>query len=264
MKKVLPVLSVLVLMGCGETEISISELCTEHPALCNDLMDDSHCKLERRNVIYSRLEEKKVPSDAKKYRLLLDFEKYSKCVELASGIQHIKFKEKTTQRISSYNVSLAEIKRLNDETVSSDHPGLLFYHWSRNQSQSHLTRFLKAAEQQAFIDPDLQFALARHFIAVRDARAIPAMHQALKLYKAKARVDVEIYKTLTTAYFQQKKYMEAYHWALVAQAAGVERIEFQLILKDLVDAPFDHDRIETLSEQTLQSIERGEYQEPVF
>lgn len=264
MKRLLPGLSLFILVGCGETEISISEICTTKPGICNDLMDDSHCKLERRNVIYSRFDETKVPSDAKKYRLLLDFEKYSKCMELASGIEHIKLKEKTTQRINSYRVSLAEIKRLSDETLSSDHPGLLYYHWSRHQSNSHLQRFLKAAEQQKFTDPDLQFALASHFLAERSPKAIDAMHQTLTLYKANDRVDPEVYKTLTTAYYKQKKYIESYHWALVSQAAGVERIEFQLIIKDLDKQAFDHDKIKAIAEQTLAKIEQGEYQQPKF
>ena len=45
MKRVLPGLSLFILVGCGETEISISEICTTKPGICNDLMDDSHCKL---------------------------------------------------------------------------------------------------------------------------------------------------------------------------------------------------------------------------
>jgi hypothetical protein len=264
MKRLLFALCILVLAGCGETEISISEVCATKPLICNDLMDDSHCKLERRNVIFSRHDESKVPSDAKKYRLLLDFEKYSKCMELASGIEHIKLKEKTTQRVDSYRVSLAEIKRLSDETMSSDHPGLLYYHWSRHQSKSHLERFLKTAEQSKFSDPDLQFALASHYLAERDPRAIAAMHQTLTLYKAKDRVDPEIYKTLTTAYYKQRKYIESYHWALISQAAGVERIEFQLIIKDLDKQAFDHDKIKTIAEQTLVQIEQGNYQQPKF
>lgn len=264
MKRLLLMVFVLILVGCGESEISISEICETKPKVCNDLMDDSHCKLERRNVVYSRYYEGSVPSDAKKYRLLLDFEKYSKCMELASGIEHIKLKEKTTQRINSYHVSLAEIKRLSDETLSSDHPGLLYYHWSRHQSKSHLERFLKAAEQNNFAEPDLQFALASHFLAERNPKAIEAMHQTLKLYKANQRVDPEIYKTLTTAYYKQKKYIESYHWALVSQAAGVERIEFQLIIKDLDKQNFDHDKIKTIAEKTLLLIEEGKYQPPKF
>ncbi len=90
------------------------------------------------------------------------------------------------------------------------------------------------------------------------------MHQTLKLYKAKDRVDPEIFKTLTTAYYKQRKYIESYHWALVSQAAGVERIEFQLIIKDLDQQAFDHDKIKGIAEQTLAQIEQGNYQPPKF
>lgn len=264
MKKLITVLATSLLVACGETTISISEICQTKPMICNDLYDDSHCKLERRNVIFSRYDVSKVPSDAKKYRLLMDLEKYSKCMELASGIEHIKLKEKTTSRINSYRVSLDEIKRISDETITSDHPGLLFYHWSRHQSKSHLEKFIKAAEQNKFTDPDLQFALASHYLAERNPKAIDAMHQALRLYKKDSRVDPAIFTTLTTAYFKKKQYVESYHWALVAQAVGVERIEFQLILKDLDQQQFDHGRVKEIAEQTLASIENGAYQAPVF
>lgn len=265
MQRLLSSLSLLILLSaCGEKELNITQVCQDKPGLCTDLVEDGHCRVERSETILARFGEQKLPSDANKYRLLLDFEKYSKCMELAKGIEHIKLKEKTTARVNSYMVSLNEIKRLTDETVTSDYPGLLYYHWSRHQSQTHLEKFEQAAKAGQLNTPDLKFALARYYIEKDKKLAITTMLDALKLYKAGDVVDTDIYTSLTTLYFKQNKLAESYHWALVAQAAGVERIEFDMILKSAKDNALDKDKIETLADETIASLELGQFKAPVF
>lgn len=254
----------LLLSACGEKELNITEVCQEKPGLCADLTEDGHCRVERSETILARYNEQKLPSDANKYRLLLDFEKYSKCMELAKGIEHIKLKEKTTARVDSYMVSINEIKRLSDETVTSDYPGLLYYHWSRHQSKEHLLKFEKAAKAGQLNTPDLKFALARYYIEKDKKLAVQTMLDALKMYKQGDVVDTDIYTSLTTLYFKQNKLAESYHWALVAQQAGVERIEFDLILKSAKDQALDVDKLEALAEQTTASLEIGQFKTPVF
>jgi hypothetical protein len=265
MQRLLSSLPLLVLLSaCGEKELNITQVCQEKPGLCTDLIEDGHCRVERSETILARFGEQKLPSDANKYRLLLDFEKYSKCMELAKGIEHIKLKEKTTARVDSYMVSLNEIKRLTDETVTSDYPGLLYYHWSRHQSRPHLEKFEQAAQAGQLNTPDLKFALARYYIERDKSLAITTMLDALKLYKAGEVVDTDIYTSLTTLYFKQNKLPESYHWALVAQAAGVERIEFDMILKSAKDNALDKDKIETLADETVAGLEVGQFKPPVF
>ncbi|WP_208931540.1 DUF2989 domain-containing protein [Rheinheimera sp. F8] len=265
MQRLLSSLSLLILLSaCGEKELNITQVCQDKPGLCTDLVEDGHCRVERSETILARFGEQKLPSDANKYRLLLDFEKYSKCMELAKGIEHIKLKEKTTARVNSYMVSLNEIKRLTDETVTSDYPGLLYYHWSRHQSQTHLEKFEQAAKAGQLNTPDLKFALARYYIEKDKKLAITTMLDALKLYKAGDVVDTDIYTSLTTLYFKQNKLAESYHWALVAQAAGVERIEFDMILKSAKDNALDKDKIETLADETIAGLELGQFKAPVF
>jgi hypothetical protein len=265
MQRLLSSLSLLFLLSaCGEKELNITQVCQEKPGLCTDLVEDGHCRVERSETILARFGEQKLPSDANKYRLLLDFEKYSKCMELAKGIEHIKLKEKTTARVNSYMVSLNEIKRLTDETVTSDYPGLLYYHWSRHQSRPHLEKFEQAAQAGQLNTPDLKFALARYYIERDKSLAITTMLDALKLYKAGDVVDTDIYTSLTTLYFKQNKLPESYHWALVAQEAGVERIEFDMILKSAKDNALDKDKIETLADETVAGLEVGQFQPPVF
>ncbi len=265
MQRLLSSLPLFVLLSaCGEKELNITQVCQEKPGLCADLVEDGHCRVERSETILARFGEQKLPSDANKYRLLLDFEKYSKCMELAKGIEHVKLKEKTTARVDSYMVSLNEIKRLTDETVTSDYPGLLYYHWSRHQSRPHLEKFEQVAKAGQLNTPDLKFALARYYIEKDKNLAISTMLDALKLYKAGEVVDTDIYTSLTTLYFKQNKLPESYHWALVAQAAGVERIEFDMIVKSAKDNALDKSKIETLADETVAGLELGQFKPPAF
>ncbi|HCU64348.1 MAG TPA: DUF2989 domain-containing protein [Rheinheimera sp.] len=254
----------LSLVACGEQELTVNQVCEEKPGICTDLNDDSHCKLERRHVIMGRYDEQKMPSDKNKYKLLIDFEKYSKCIELASGIEHIKLKEKKTTRVNGYLTSLKEIKRLNDETVSSLDPNLLHYHWTRNQSESHLAKFLQAEQKKELETPELQIALASYYMKRNPQKTIDILHHALSLYPADAEVDPEIYTALTTIYYKQKKFPQSYHWALLAENAGVQRIEFKNIKAELAQQKIETDSIEDIADSTIESIQTGQFKVPAF
>jgi hypothetical protein len=254
----------LLLIGCGPAKLTVPQICKDNPAICNDLNEDSHCNVQRADVIFDRLAESKLPSDKNKYKLLISFEKYSKCIELASGIEHIKLKEKTTSRVNGFLTSLEEIKRLTEETVSSDDPHLLQYHWSRHQSQPHLDRFLQAEKNKQLETPELQVALASYYMKRDVKKTINILHHALSLYPADAEVDAEIYTALTTIYYKQKNYQLSLLWALIAEKAGIERIEFSKIKTELAAMQIDVDVIETLAADTLSSIESGQFKVPVL
>lgn len=253
----------LVLVACGEKEVTLLQLCDSNKQYCDDLWDDSHCKDERRSVIFKRVAEAKLPSDANKYQLLMEFERYHKCMELASGIEHIKLKEKTTERVKNVLVAQKEIKRLSAETMSSDHPGLAYYHWSREHSDAHLAKFLRAAKAGELTSPDLMFAYGQYWLDRDIDQAIDSMLKALAMYKAGEKIDVDIYTTLTTMYYKKQNFAASYHWALVSKNAGVQRIEFQRILQDLAPQ-VDKAKLETLAEQTSLSLAEGHFKPPVF
>jgi hypothetical protein len=264
MKKVWLSISLLILAGCEPAQMTVPQVCKENPAICTDLNEDSHCNMQRADVIFDRLAEAELPSDKNKYKLLISFEKYSKCIELASGIEHIKLKEKTTSRVNGFLTSLREIKRLTEETVSSDNPNLLHYHWSRHQSQSHLERFLLAEKNKQLESPELQVALASYYMKRDVKKTINILHHALSLYPADAQVDPEIYTALTTIYYKQRNYQLSLLWALIAEEAGIERIEFSKIKTELTDLKIDIDPIVTLADDTLESIQLGQFKVPTL
>jgi hypothetical protein len=261
MKTAMMLLMLVALVGCEE-ELTVAQICKEQPGMCSDLNEDSHCNIQRREVIFERYEEAKLPSDINKHKLLIGFEKYSKCIELAAGIEHIKLKEKTTSRVNGYLTSLEQIKRLTDETVSSDDPNLLYYHWSRQQSQSHLDKFLAAEQKGQLETPELQLALASYYMKRDLDKTINILHHALSLSAPTGKIDPEIYTILTTIYYKQRHFPLSFHWALLAENAGIERIEFALIRKELHQQQLDVDKIEQQAEQTISMLEQGKFVAP--
>ncbi|WP_337840105.1 DUF2989 domain-containing protein [Rheinheimera sp.] len=261
MKILVPLSLVLALSACSETELNVRTVCEKDSGLCTDLNEDSHCNNQRRDVILKRFEEKRLPSDNNKYLLLNAFEKYSKCIELAAGIEHIKLKEKTTSRMQGYLTSLNEIKRLSDETVSSEDPRLLHYHWSRNKSESHLEKFLLAEQQGLTETPELQLALVSYYSKRDINKSIRLLHHALELYPANASVDPEIFASLATIYYKKKNYPASYHWAYLAQQSGAFNVELQELKIQLEQAKLNHEQIQLQAEQTLQQLQQGQYKE---
>lgn len=256
--------SLVLLFGCSEGELTLRTVCEKEPALCNDLNNDSHCNLQRRDLIMQRFEEKRLPSDKNKYKLLMELENYSKCIELAAGIEHIKLKEKTSTRMVGYMTSLNEIKRLSDETIHSDDPYLLYYHWSRNKSDSHLQRLLKAEQDKQLETPELQIALVRYYSKRDKEKSIQLLHHALELYPPEPTVDPEIYATLSSMFYKKKDYATAYHWALLAQQSGAFDVELQELKLYLEQAQLDHEQIKLKAEHTLAQLQLGQFTPPKF
>ena len=264
MKYLLVSISLVLLGACSEGELTLRAVCEKEPRLCNDLNDDSHCNLQRRDLIMQRFEEKHLPSDKNKYQLLIDLEKYSKCIELAAGIEHIKLKEKTSTRMVGYITSLKEIKRLSDETVSSDDPHLLYYHWSRNKSDSHLQRFLQAEQNNQLETPELQMALVSYYSKRDREKSIQLLHHALELYPPQPKVDPEIYASLSSMFYKKKDYASSYHWALLAQQSGAFNVELQELKIYLEQAQLDHEKIKDTAEHTLAQLQLGHFTPPKF
>jgi tetratricopeptide (TPR) repeat protein len=264
MKYLLLALSILLVSACSEGELTLRDVCEKEPGLCSDLNDDSHCNVQRRDLIMQRFEEKRLPSDKNKYQLLVDLEKYSKCIELAAGIEHIKLKEKTSTRMVGYMTSLKEIKRLNDETISSDNPLLLYYHWSRNKSDSHLQRFLQAEKDNRLETPQLQMALVSYYSKRDREKSIRLLHHALELYPANPEIDPEIYAALTSIFYKKKDYATSYHWALLAQQSGAFNVELQELKIYLEQAQLDHEKIKEAADHTLAQLQLGHFTPPKF
>ncbi|SFD01313.1 DUF2989 domain-containing protein [Pseudoalteromonas denitrificans] len=254
-------LTSLVLFGC-EKQISVREVCEQNNNMCSDLNVDGHCNAIRSEVIVKRFIEKQDPSDDNKYKLLLDFEEYSKCIHLASQIEHIKLKDKKSSRIKGYMTSLREIKRLNTETKNVTHPGLLYYHWTHNRDEQALEQFLALETSDSMKNSEMQFLLATYYIKFDLEKTLDLLYRALELNPEDSQPNVDIYKTLVNIFYKQKKYKHAYIWALIARESGVNNIEIIPLAQMLKSQGKSLDNLEALANKTQEEVESGKFFSP--
>ncbi|TMP16440.1 DUF2989 domain-containing protein [Pseudoalteromonas sp. S2721] len=257
-------LGLLALAGC-EDPLTLAKVCDETPGFCSDLNKDSHCKEQRAEVIIQRYVEYKSPTDENKYQLLKDFEKYDQCVSLAAKIEHIKLKEKTTSRVEGHLTSIKEMTRIFQDTKNTDHPGLLYYHWSRNNDQSALTKLLALEEKQdkrVTEDAEMQFFLASYYVKFDDEKTIDLLYKTLELNQAGETPNPEIYPTLVSLFYKHEKYKHAYTFARVAQLSGYEDVDILPIEHQLAAAGKSLDSLDDLAQKTFDSIQEGSFVSP--
>ncbi|WP_440053277.1 DUF2989 domain-containing protein [Pseudoalteromonas sp. T1lg65] len=255
-------ISVLALAGC-DSPITLSQICEETPGFCSDLNKDSHCKEQRAELIYARYGEYKQPTDENKYTLLKELESYNKCVARAAKIEHIKLKEKTTSRVEGHLTALKEMARIYRETKATDHPGLLYYHWSRNNSQYAMNKLLNMQEDPLIKnDAEIQLFLATFYAKVDDDKTIDLLYRVLELNKAGETPDPEVYASLVSIFYKQEKYKHAYTFGRIAQLSGFEEIDLLPVVQHLEALDKDLSPLDTLAQKTFDSIQAGEFVNP--
>ncbi|MBD1581628.1 DUF2989 domain-containing protein [Pseudoalteromonas sp. S16_S37] len=256
------VLSVLLLAGC-DNPLTLKQVCDETPGFCNDLNTDSHCREERADLIIARYVEYKQPTDENKYQLLKLFESYDKCVARAAKIEHIKLKEKTTSRVEGHLTSLKEINRIFNETLSTSHPGLLYYHWSRNNNKLAMNKLLNMQEQEGVRDdPEIQLFLATFYAKIDDNKTVDLLYRVLELNKAGQQPAPEVYETLTSIFYKQEKYKHAYTFAKIAKLSGYKNVDILPIEHHLTSLGKSLDSYDELALQTYTQIQEGKFVSP--
>lgn len=260
-RTVLALSSMLALLGCDE-QLSVRQVCEETPQFCNDLNTDSHCNAQRSEVIIGRYIENKTPTDKVRYQLLTDFHQYSQCVELASSIEHIKLKEKTTSRVNGYLTSIKEIKRLSDATKNSRLPELLYYHWAHNNDQSAIAKLEALDKEYKLENSDMQFKLASYYTKFDLDLAIDKLYHALELNPDGDIPNPEIYTALVDTFFKLDKIKQSYIWAIVAIESDVKNIDLAPLEYKLEKDGRSLDKLQSLAYATKDQIESGQFKSP--
>ncbi|MCG9696663.1 DUF2989 domain-containing protein [Shewanella sp. Isolate11] len=158
------ILPILGLIGCDKAE-NTAAICKKNPELCVDLHRDSWCKIEKDDLIKQRYLIKQQSTSAGKpvYQLLLNLEDYNKCVELASGVQHILHPERTNDRTRAYGLSSQTLAELRESTKDNQDPYLSFYHWTRLGDQQAQQRVIHQQQQGKITDPLILAQLAAYY-----------------------------------------------------------------------------------------------------
>jgi len=260
--RTLLILGITLLSGC-EQPLTLNKICEETPGFCEDLNKDSRCRNLRTDLIFARYHEYKAPTDENKFQLLKRLESYRACVDLASKIEHTKLKEKTTSRVEGHLTSLKEIKRIFNDTKNTNHPGLLYYHWSRDNNQSAINKLLKMQEHdQVKNDPEIQMYLASYFAKFDEEKTIDLLYRVLELNKAGEQPKLEVYSSLVSIFFKQRKYKHAYTFAKVAQMSDFEDIDILPIKHEITSRGNSLSSLDKLAEQTFDEIQSGTFVSP--
>ena len=250
---------VVTLSGCEERPITVREACESYPDICSDLNQDNWCNAERRQLILTRYANKTDETPTHQYYLLKDLQSYSQCIELASSIEHRKLKAKQSHRIEAYIKSLSNIEKLAQQTKSSEHPLLMYWHWANRGNNDALDRLLALEGQPIMQTSELQFALATYYAKEDSQTMLEYLYRALRLYKPQQRFNVEIPESLVTYYLNNQRTDEAYIWALVAIQLNSEVLQADQLGTIFTQSDERKETLADSAEDIIDQIEEGQF-----
>ncbi|MEW6991660.1 DUF2989 domain-containing protein [Colwelliaceae bacterium 6441] len=197
--------------GCDSAP-NFAQLCEENPKICYEFHEDSWCKRERIAVGAANIAHKQNPDDLQKFHQLIAYEKYNKCVTHASKIEHIKLKEKKSFRIENMMKSRDRIAEIAEQTINSDHPRLLYFHWTRYLNEQSLNKFLALEGSKALETPESQYELATYYAKIDQDKTLQLLFHSLELHEENVEINVEIFKTLSSIFADKKQFKQSYIW----------------------------------------------------
>ncbi len=264
--KLLPLLFLIFLLFSCDSSKSLAELCKENPQICHEFGEDSWCKSERVNVALSRIAVKTQKQDLQKYHLLVAYEGYVDCMSLASQIQHIKLKEKTTLRKNNLLKAKAQLAELSDQTIDSKHPHLLYYHWSRELNENALQQFIQLEGSSKLENAISQYHLATYYSKKDLNKTLGLLFHALELHQPKEKLIPEVLQTLATIFTNKEKPKQAYIWLKTYQlVASSKDNQVALSLNQLAKKhTLDVDFLNKVAKNTLDKIEQGKFKAPKY
>ncbi|WP_088330690.1 DUF2989 domain-containing protein [Lacimicrobium sp. SS2-24] len=258
-----PLLLVLPLTACdGMGTKTVKEICEQQPQMCSDLNPDSWCRAEKALIIKNRFMQSQAPTDRRTYEQLLNFEAYKKCIAKASQIEHIKLKERKSDRVKGLLTAERELKRLARETQGVDSPHLLYYHWSRFQNEEALRGFLAYENTAQMEYPEMQVALASYYIKFDRIKAINLLYRALELYQEDETIDIEIFRSLTSLFMKEEQFDWAYLWGYVGRDFGIEDLNLTSIEVILHQQSKQAGPIEDKAENIIDQLKDGRFEAP--
>jgi len=264
MKFTIPLIVILPLLTGCDTGPDLATLCEQHPDICNEFTEDNWCKVERKNTAFAQLALRNTGKDKQKIDLLHAYEDYAKCMDRASKIEHIKLKHKTTRRIDNHLKAKEKINQLSIDTNRSEHPELLYYHWSRYVNKRALNKLLAMEGSDVLNTPESQFNLATYYIKRDTGKTLTLLFKALELNKPENSVNTEIFKSLTSIYTNMKEYKQAYIWLKILTLYDPEdnTISDKTLSEYSKGYQLDSDFLDKVAKTTLDKIEDGQFKSP--
>jgi len=256
---------VIALSGC-DTGPNYAQLCKDNPEICQEFHDDSWCKKERIAVGTANLDFKIQATDDKRFNQLIAYENYEKCVSHASLIEHIKLKEKKSRRIENMMLAREKIKEISDQTIDSEYPRLLYFHWSRYLNKKSLRKFLALEGTEVMETSASQFELATYYTKRDQDKTLQLLFHALELYKDGNDINSEIFKTLSSIFATKKETKQAYIWLKVLQLYNSKDPAIgENTLSNFAEGyKLDSKFLDKVAETTLSKIKASTFEPPRF
>jgi hypothetical protein len=251
------------LPGC-DNKPNFAELCESNTEICNEFEQDSWCKRERIKVGFSNYEYKLEASGLHQFNQLIAYENYEKCMVHASKIEHIKLKHKKTMRVNNAIKAKNRIVEISNETEKSEHPHLLYYHWSRYINEESLAKFLAQEGSDALENPMSQFNLATYYTKIDPKKTLSLLYRALELYKTDEEINPEIFQSISTIFVENKSAKQVYIWLRVLRLYSPENEEVteQSLINYLNGYKLDKELLDKVAVSTLDKIEAGTFKSP--
>ncbi len=255
----------LSLTGCFSDEKSIYGICEDHSAICTDIETKGWCKEERSSLIRNRYLQLTKPEDELNlYHSLVNWRKFSKCIETASNIKRRKLEDRDPTKAASFVNSVKEIEKLEQLTQASTLPQLLYYHWAQSGDEVKIDRLLTLDKQDKLQTTELQMMIASYYRKIDRKKAATAHYKALA-YLTKDDLDTldhSVFASLSTYYYQAKKLKLSYIWAQVAVKYGLKANLYSSLTGELQRKGVSLDELDKKADQLFDSIQILNFQPP--
>lgn len=266
------VLIILFLTSC-DNQPSLAELCNVNQKICQDFSEDSWCKSQRNAISNARILLKSVNSlpekpsiNSPRYTVLIAYESYIKCMALASQIQHIKLKSKTALRTNNLLKAKAQLAELTELTADSNHPHILYYHWTRRSDEQALEKILQLEGKEVLENSTAQYHLATYYVKRDINKTLGLLFHALELHQQGTELEDEILQTLATIFTNKEAFKQAYIWLKIYQLVQKENNKEleESLAHYQQDYKLDADFLDQVAENTLDRILAGNFISPKF
>ena len=249
--------------ACDWSAPKIGEICSDNPQICDDIQTEGWCRYERAQLIRRRDLDLRQPSNEdNQYRMLLDWQSFRDCVNLAAQVQHVKSKDKSTVRNEAYLASLKNIAELQQRIRKSTYPPLVYYRWSQSGSERDLRLLLKLDRDGKMQTTEMQQMIATYYAKYDKPREIEAHLKALEYLGPEEEIPLSIFASLATDYYQRKENELAYIWSLLAHEHQMEAVALDELRAKLGADPDRLGQLDDIADEVIDSIHNRDFVRP--
>lgn len=254
-----PFLLISTLMGCDWGKNG-TELCKNNPDLCADLHQDAWCWKEKSALIDARYATKQgqLPEGKTLYQQILKQEDYNRCIEIASGVQHVINTHRTQERSKAFSDGAATLRQLQQDTKDSKDNFLAYYHWARFSDNAARDTVLKAADRGELVDPELLGAVAAYYEKFNFEKSREYYFRALAAADEET-IDPNWLLGIARTASNQGEYEKAYLFTRANVILAEHIVDEDEMLRMLHGEVANIDKLDALAEDLADTLSDGEY-----